>query len=271
MPDLRKECWKAWRLLSAPARFLPDFFVPGAPKCGTSSLYDCLRLHPQFATSKRKEPTNFIHAPTSELCSRMNFPLRCEQWTRGPMIAGEASVEYFTHPEAAKNISRMIPRAKLIFMLRDPLRRAWSDYKMFQKCGADKNHFSESVTSALKWLENPGDQPLIESALSQSNNPLRYVYAGAYMDNLEKWLACFPREQCLFLLSEDFFADPAAVMARVFAFLGMREFILPHVPHARDGKYSEWMDLETEMRLRAYYEPRNKKLAAFLGRELPWL
>ncbi|NDG70128.1 MAG: hypothetical protein EBY32_02275 [Proteobacteria bacterium] len=72
--DIQREASKIWRLATAPLRRLPDFLIPGAPKCGTSSLFDLIMFHPEARRGLRKEPTNFIHYPTSVLRSRMNQP-----------------------------------------------------------------------------------------------------------------------------------------------------------------------------------------------------
>ena len=72
-PDIKAELIKAWRLGTAPFRTLPDFILPGAPKCGTSTMYDCIAAHPQVQRATRKEPTNFIHYPTTKICDD-HFP-----------------------------------------------------------------------------------------------------------------------------------------------------------------------------------------------------
>ena len=95
---ISRELSKAWCLGTAPLRALPDFLIPGAPKCATSSVYDLIALHPEVRRSWRKEPTNFVHYGKSALHARMNHPLRL-----GRFLCGDASVEYFFHPEAAAN------------------------------------------------------------------------------------------------------------------------------------------------------------------------
>lgn len=266
-PDLWAELDKAFRLVTAPLRPLPSFLIPGSAKCGTSSLYDALRLHPDFATSKRKEPTNFIHHPTSALRSRMNFPLLAGS----SKVAAEASVEYFTHPFAPGDIRRVVPEVKLVFMLRDPVRRAWSDYQMFRQHGRKEPPFEEMVRQAVRWLQNPEDRPLVEYALRMPHSPVRYVYMGNYIDNLRRWLEVFPRERFLFVFSEDYFRDQKAVFDRVCDFVGLRRFTLPIKPHARPGVYQkEWMTPEAERLLREYYAPKDAELAEFLGASLPW-
>ncbi len=264
-PDLPAELTKAWRLLTAPLRRLPDFILPGAPKCGTSSLYDAIMLHPGTRRAARKEPTNFIHYPTSELRSRMHFPFRA-----GTFLTGEASVEYFIHPETPFRIRAVLPDVKLIFLFRDPVKRAWSDYQMFRRSGHEKEDFDTVTARCMDWLSDPSLDPLVQTAARLSFSPVRYLLNGMYHRVLQNWLTVFPRENCLFLISEDFYRNGPEVTARVWDFLGLPPVELPATPHAREGGYSETISPETLRRLGAFFEPQNQALERFLGRTLPW-
>jgi hypothetical protein len=264
-PDFPAELTKAWRLLTSPLRRLPDFILPGAPKCGTSSLYDAILLHPGTRRASRKEPTNFIHYPTSELRCRMHFPFR-----PGTFLTGEASVEYFIHPEAPARIRAILPDVKLIFLFRDPVKRAWSDYQMFRKSGHEKETFDTVVLRSMGWLSDPSLDPLVQAAARQSFSPVRYLLNGMYHRIIQNWLAVFPRESCLFLIGEDFYRDGPGVTARAWEFLGLPPVAFPSTPHAREGGYSETMLPETFRQLSAFFEPQNRALEEFLGCKLPW-
>ena len=264
-PDIRSEFHKAFRLVSAPFRRLPDFIMPGAPKCGTSSLYDVLVQHPGVRRASRKEPTNFIHYPTSVLRSRMHFP-----FATGNFITGEASVEYFIHPDAPRHIHDIVPDVRLIFMFRDPIKRAWSDYQMFRRSGHEKEAFSDVVEREIRWHADSSLAPLIASAARNAYSPVRYLLIGMYRQVLEHWLAVFPREKCLFIISEDFFRDGSMVLTQVQQFLGLPPCDPGPIPHARDGGYSEKIDSSTLEKLRTFYASHNQSLAGFLQRDLPW-
>ncbi len=257
---------KAWRLGTAGARAVPSFVIAGAPKCGTSTLYDYLTGHPGVRRGKRKEPTNFLHHPGSRLRSAMNFPLRLG----GRFVVGDASVEYFSHPDGPANVRSVLPDARVVFLLRDPVKRAWSDYWMFRNFGTEIGEFDEIVKRAVEWLADDKLRPLLDSVERVNFNPVRYVAIGTYARILERWLAVWPREQCLFLCSEDFFERPGEVLKMVQRHLGLEVRDLPEVSIARDGKIAESMRPETERMLREFYAPGNARLAQLLGRELPW-
>ena len=266
-PDLRFELDKAWRLLTGPLRPLPSYVIAGAPKCGTSTLYEMLATHPGIRRGARKEPTNFVHYPGSRLRAAMNYPIRPPG---ARFLVGDGSVEYFANPEAPRNVHAIVPDAKIVFLFRDPVKRAWSDYQMFRRFGADQGDFSETVRAAMRWLDDPTVLPLVDAAARHAWHPARYVLCGWYARAVERWLEVFPRERCLFFISEEFYADPLAAGRRVLAHLGLPGEGLKPLPPARDGNYRAGMPAETEAALREFYRPRNAALARLLGRDLPW-
>lgn len=266
-PDIRAELVKAWRLATAPLRAMPSWVLAGAPKCGTSTLYDYLVDHPDGRRGYRKEPTNFLHYPGSRLRSAMNFPMRLG----GPMLVGDASVEYFSHPDGPANVHAVIPHARLIFILRDPVERAWSDFRMFQKDGREKESFDVVVRRAVSWLSDPTLDPLVQAASRQAFNPVRYVQCGLYARCIERWLNFFSRDQCLFLMSEEFFHDPVGVAQLARQHVGLRDVPVDRLPIARDGGMSDArISQEVRDQLRKFYQPEDDRLEQLLGRQLPW-
>lgn len=260
-----QELSKAWRFGTAPLRALPDFLIPGAPKCATSSVYDLIALHPEVRRSWRKEPTNFVHYGKSALHARMNHPL-----CFGRFLCGDASVEYFFHPEAAANAAAVVPNAKLVFVLRDPVARAWSDYRMFVKSGHEKGSFPAAVDRAIRWLSDPQTLLLCDEVSRRAFNPVRYVRSGQYEENISKWIRHFGRAQTLILFAEDYFAEPADFAGTIYKFLGLPAFFPSSFPHARKSGGESGPDLETSVKLRAFYEEGDAKLRQLVGRPLPW-
>lgn len=266
-PDIRAEITKAWRLLTGPLRAMPGFVIAGAPKCGTSSLYDSITAHPAVRRGVRKEPTNFIHYPGSRLRAAMNYPIRIPG---ARFQVGDGSVEYFTHPEGPDNVRDVLPDARLIFIFRDPVARAWSDYQMYRRAGTDGEDFATTIDRAIRWLQDADLEPLIDAAARRAIHPARYVLCGMYARALARWFERFPREQCLVLFTEEFAADPAGTMQKVYAHLGLTPFDAATRGRARHGGYREEMPSRIAAALRAFYEPHDDRLREMLGRELPW-
>lgn len=267
---LRREAEKAWRLATAPLRCLPDFIIPGAPKCGSSTLYNCVALHPRVRRSSRKEPTNFIDHPHSELRSRMHFPLRVGHGGPRRFLTGEASVNYFLHPDAPRTIRRFVPGARLIFILRDPVARAWSDFQMCVDNGIEPEPFKVVIRRSLAWVRDASLDPLLEACSRTAASPVRYITTGLYARQLARWFEVFPREQCLVVIAEDFFADPASITRRVWHHLDLEDAPLHDVPSGRIGKYSTGMPADLEHELRAFFAPENARLAELLGQRVAW-
>jgi hypothetical protein len=266
-PDINAEISKACRLLTAPIRTRPSFLMPGAPKCGSSSLFDALLLHPRIRRGPFKEPASMIRYPGSELRLRMNFPIARPL---SPWVCGDASMEYWFHPDVPARAAEMMPNAKLIFIFREPVARAWSEYRMFRKSGDDTSDFTETVSNAIRWLSDPSAVELCRSALRQWNNPLRYVRCGMYADLLRDWWRHFPRDQSLVLFLEELTESPQDHLARIWRHLGVESVPVTKMPHARDGGGAEPLPAAAARALSEFYKSCNAELAGLLGRDLPW-
>lgn len=216
----------------------------------------------------RKEPTNFIHYPTSELRSRMNFPPRIGLGPR--FLTGEASVEYFSHPYAAENIHAILPDVRLIFVLRDPIQRAWSDYCMFVAAHVETESFDVIIERSVHWLTTPHIKPLVSSALKNAFNPVRYLVNGLYAEILLRWFQYFSKEQCVIVFQEDMAQRPQFVQERVLQHLQLPSTYVAPFPQARKGNGREVMRPETRELLMHFYKEPNRQLEDFLGIKLPW-
>ena len=119
---------RLWRSATAPVRTLPDFLIIGAQKCGTSFLYRFLVKHPHVKSAFVKEVHYFdLNFAKGNNWYRSNFPLQVRN-TR-TYITGEASPYYLFHPHAARRASMVVPDAKLLILLRNPVDRAHSHYQ----------------------------------------------------------------------------------------------------------------------------------------------
>lgn len=213
---------------------LPNFFLAGAPKAGTTSLYFYLAQHPQVYMSPVKEPTFFgaadvLSGPQRDTILRraVHDPGPLEHYLTGthayaPLVLewddyltlfrnvrdeiaiGEASVSYLWQPSAAGAIRVRIPDARLIFVLRDPAERLFS-------------HFLGS-----SWRDP--DQTFrarFQAALDPGGIGRNLVNVGRYATHLERFFDRFPREQIGIHLYDDYQADPRAVLRSIFGFLGV--------------------------------------------------
>ena len=131
-------------------------------------------------------------------------------------VVGEASTSYLCHPEAPARVQRALPDVQLIVLLRNPVDRAYSQYQMNVRKDYEELTFEDALAAEPQRLCG---------ADSRSATQWRYAsYAtrGLYADQLEWWLAEFPREQLLVLKSEAFFARPDKGSDRRWPFSGCR-------------------------------------------------
>jgi len=196
----------------------PDFFIAGAPKCGTTSLWNYLRAHPGVFMPANKEPNYFCSDLPADLrvCTLAEYEAL---FSSAPphALTGEASVFYLYSTVAIGQIMARNVNAKIIVMLRNPVEAARSMHAFRRN-----NHLEDVGDFERAWR-------LQESRLEGRNLPPRWPYPlllqygaqNSYAPQVRRLLAQVPREQCLFLLFEEFFADPSRQFARVLEFLGL--------------------------------------------------
>jgi hypothetical protein len=232
---------------------LPDFVIIGAQKGGTSFLYYLLTRHPLVEPAARKELHFFDqpeHFDNGAEWYRRCFPrLSLKDGQRS--ITGEATPYYLFDPPVAERMAEIVPKARLITLLRNPIDRAYSHYQMQVKRGTEPRTFEE--------------------AIEQQHSS--YVSRGIYVDQLLRWFEFFSKEQMLILKSEDFFERPVEILKVVLTFLDLPDW----QPDASDlqqrrhtGAYKQKMDPSTRRRLEAYFEPYNQRLYECLDVDFGW-
>jgi len=267
---------RASRRLTSPLRVLPDFLVIGAAKCGTSSLYSHLVTHPAIAPALKKEIYFFDHAFERGLGHyRSQFPTvlekrRCENSGAGAFRTGEATPCYLFHPHVPRRVAATLPGARLIVLLRNPVDRAYSHYNMTRRMLFEDLSFEDAIdrepARVAGELERMTED---ENYFSYRRWHFSYLGRGRYAEQLERWLACFPREQLLILTSGDLFAAPAESYREIMAHLGLPAW-QPAANHRTNFIPYPRMSPETRQRLVEYFAPHNQRLYELLGREFDW-
>ena len=167
----------------------PDFILGGAPKSGTTALFNYLSQHPHVFVSDPKEPHFFAKHDPSHIVRGMNYSRdEYEALFRNAdaeQKAGEASTGYLHHARhAAPKIKEMIPGARLLFLLRNPVDRAYSEY----------------------WFRlHTGDLPSSKPFSWYVDHPKHWVFHGStsYLSGLRCFFNHFDRSQILVLLTDD--------------------------------------------------------------------
>jgi sulfotransferase family protein len=262
---LRNAVWTFGHATSF-ARTLPDFLILGAQKAGTTALYSYLRRHAQIGGPIWKEVSYFDrHYPRGTAWYRGQFPLRNDG-----RIAGEASPGYLFHPLAPERVRQTVPDAKLIVLLRDPIDRALSHYHHEVALGREPLSFEEAIDAEPDRTRGEEERLVREPGyFSHAWWDYTYLARGRYAEQVERWLAVFPREQMLMLASEDLAVQPADVHGRVLEFLGRSPHELESYPRVYEQNYAE-MSPDTRRRLAAEFAEPNARLYELLGRDFGW-
>ncbi len=247
------------RIETAHLRQLPDFVIIGTQRGGTTSLYRYLTAHPDIGSALRKEVHFFDRYFEKGMNWYLaNFPVRGE----APVV-GEASPYYLFHPDVPERARSVVPHAKFIALLRNPVDRAYSQYQMRVRKGLEPLSFEDAIDKEHERLSSSDDPS------SLTWRYYSYVKRGLYVDQLERWMSVFPREQFLILKSEDLYSDPERILHRTLAFLGLQPWSPENFKAHHLIGYSD-MDPATRERLAEYYAPYNQQLYAFLDEDLGW-
>ena len=218
-----------WGFGRATARWRPrpDFLVIGAQKAGTTALYAYLRWHPGITGPSWKEVSFFDrHWWRGEAWYRGQFPLR----SRGKLV-GEASPSYLFHPLAPERARVMVPDAKLVALLREPVARAYSQYQHEVSLGREPLSFEDAIAAEEGRTAGEAERLVADpKAFSRAWWDHTYVARGRYAEQLERWLAVFPREQLLVVRTEDLGERPAETYASILSFLDAAPHVLERYP-----------------------------------------
>lgn len=273
--------------------FIPDFIGIGSGKCGSTWLYDNLVKHPQVCATNLKELNYF-----SDLYEAQSPEWYESQFSgcQSNQLKGEFSVTYISHPKAAQRIYTDFPDAKLIAIVRNPVKRAFSNYLHSIRKG--------DIQADLAFSDYMSDE--------------NRLLPGKYAEHLERYFSLFDSKQIHVIITEEFSENPLLGYRDLFQFIGVDDidFVPPGYDQrsnvARSYRYLwmenlmvrsyRWMskkgytklvkqlkdsqlvglmrninqsqgkvpviDDESRAQLQAYYQPYNHQLEELLTRDL---
>ena len=264
---LRNAVWTYGKATSA-VRPLPHFLVLGAQKAGTTALYSYLRRHPHITGPSWKEVSFFDrHWTRGEGWYRGNFPnvLRARR-----DLVGEASPSYLFHRLAPQRVAQVIPEAKLIALVRNPVDRAYSHYQHEVALGREPLSFEDALVAEEERTSGEEERLAADPAyFSHAWWNYTYKARGRYAEQLERWLSVFPADRLLVLPSEELLGEPERTHARVLEFLGAQAHRLDSYPRVFEREY-EPMRPSTRAALGEEFAEPNERLYELLGRDLVW-
>ena len=211
---------------------LPDFFVAGAPKSGTTALHAALARHPELYLSAVKEPKFFLTdgPPPAQGGPGDVKTYREHVWRRADYEAlfdpappgalrGESTPFYLYSHDAQRRIRSLVPDARLIVVLRDPVERAHSNWTHLWSAGLDpigdfvQACAAEEQRVAAGWADF-----------------WHYKRLGLYGQQLQHLYSVFPPERVLVFRYRDLIDHPAGALDRICAFLGVAQGVVSELP-----------------------------------------
>lgn len=208
---------------------LPDFFIVGAAKSGTTSLYNYLENHPEIFLPKLKEPKYFVSSlnklPQNGNGDYLTYELMINDFEAyknlflpktKQQICGEASVDYLYYStEVIPLIKQHIANPKIIIMLRDPVKRAFSAY----------NHLVRDIRETESFEKGLA---LEEQRVKENYEFIwHYKNAGRYHDSVKNYLEAFKNVKII--IFEEFVKSPEIIVKEIYQFLGVDSSITPNV------------------------------------------
>lgn len=247
---------------------LPTFLILGTQKGGTSSLHNYLAQHPEIFMSTPKELHFFdLFYGYGLAWYKSHFKAAKKEHAQ----RGESSPYYLFHPGVPALVKKHLPQAKFIVLLREPVERAYSHFAMERNRGEEPE--SDFETALL--LEK---SRLLDAATFLENNPessnkahQTYSYAsrGFYAEQIERWFEYFPKQQFLFLKSEDFFENPKTALAKVYSFLAIEDIYPTKLKAENKGDY-EALNPELKEKVKSLFAEDQSRLQSLLGDEFVW-
>ena len=209
---------------------LPTFIIIGAPRAGTTTLYEHLKRHPEVGMSVVKETNFFAYEPGMTAPKEVPgwFPVRTlEEYAAqfahagGRKAVGEASPIYLSTPGAAARIHALLPRVRLVAVLRNPVDRAYSGYVTWLRETNRRLDPRSDLVPGADWARPDS----------------HWVKTGHYARLLGEFLKVFDPEQIKIFLYEDLVASPGTVLADLHAFIGVAPRPVDDLPrHNRGGQ-----------------------------------
>jgi hypothetical protein len=198
----------------------PDFFVVGAPRCGTTALSRYLSQHPQVCFSRPKEPHYFARFDLQQLEERgwrAEYPRFFAHHHEGHRAVGEGSVSYLYFEETLEFITRINPQARLIAMLRNPMEMLPS-YHLRMLFILEEDVDSFAAAWDLQEVRARGERV---PRLCTDPRLLLYGEVGRLGEQVDRMFRVAGRERCLVLFHDDLLRDPRSVYRQVLDFIGL--------------------------------------------------
>ncbi len=227
---------------------VPNFLICGAAAGGTSFLSAGMMNHPEIYLPKKMRPEPHYFYKSWEYEKPFSYYLETYfKDVKTEKAIGERSSSYMFGPDVAQRTHKHLPNIKLIFMLRNPIERAWGNYRYTVIEGLEELSF-------LEVLEKEEERIKAQTGIWAEIQPHNYTGRGLYYKMLSKFLEYFPKEQMLMLKSELFGKNLQEDFKKVFRFLEVNENHTVVMPPSFTSLSVK--DRKLQVELRKYFQNR---------------
>ena len=258
--------------ITSPLRVLPDFFVIGAGRTGTTSLYHYLDQHPSLSKSAYDElgffdvnfhlGLNWYRSLFPSVFTKFRIKLKTDFF-----MTYDVTPSYVRRPWIAKRIKKLFPKSKLIIVLRNPVDRTYSHYHLHRKFGETRT-FEEFIKNEIddisKWDVELKDDNYFATKVENSS-----LARAFYAEQLPIWFEQFSKNQILIISSENLASNTRKTMNEIFSFLNLPEYDIPDIKKVNVSKKSK-MNSKTQEILLEFFKPYNEQLYDFLNKKFDW-
>ena len=244
-----------------------ELFIVGAQRSGSTYLYSMLDAHPQVLMAKpvRPEPKFFLDIDEFDngrgYYETKYFQARSSEHT----YIGEKSTSYIEHKEVAGRIKSFYPNARILMILRDPVERAYSNYKFSVENGIETLPFGEALEAEQERISKGG--------FGSSVNPFAYAKRGHYINYIRGYSEVFDESRINIIIFEEFIGREQGI-AGLYRWLGISDGFLPEVFESRINEslapgVEDTEDIENiKTRLYGEYARSNELLEIYLNRKI---
>ena len=230
---------------------LPNFLIGGVNNTGTSFLYSVLKQHPEIYLPQEMRPEPSFFFKSWEFEKGLDY--YCSRWfsavPKSSIAIGEKSANYlFGGATVAGRIKKTLPKVKIVFILRNPIERAWANYRFTVLEGLENLPFEEAIKKENQRVRE-------ETGIWAEIQPHSYIGRGFYAQKLKEFFPYFSRSQLLIVKSESLSSDTGNELRKIYEFLGVTDRDFQPKPSASYTSLSV-VDPAVQIKLRNYFGDR---------------
>jgi len=240
------------------------FFIAGAQRCGTTYLYHLLEQHPEIDMARPVAPEpKFFLIDNLYVKGLDYYKKKFFADATGARVRGEKSTSYIEHEKTAERIAKSFPSARVLFVLRDPILRAISNYRFSVQNGYETLGIEEAFRQESR---RRADYDPAKVSVS----PFSYLQRGKYIDYLEPYVSHFPADRVKIVLYEELISSPEN-LRDIYRFLRVDPLFQPVADYASQNTGSGpriMISASLQSYMREFFRDPNDRLRRFLGRPI---